>query len=105
MLEAQDIDEIIVKTQKKIDELQIRNGKLDSDSTDLLTELKVTSDQLSQFIVKKENFTEKNWEQLQERKKEIEEKLATDLSCVRDPQKSKKALQERNVGSHWLFVR
>ena len=105
MFESQDIDEKIEKTQKKIKELEIRNGKLDNDSIDLLSALKVTSEQLSQYMDKKENFTDKNWEQLQERKEEIEQRLATDLTSVRDPKKSQKALQERNVGSHWLFVR
>jgi len=105
MFETQGIDEKFEKTQQKMRELEIRNGKLDQDSTDLLSQLQVTPEQLSVFIDKKDNFSDKNWEQLQERKIEIEQKLATDLSSVRDPKKAKKALEERNVGSHWLYVR
>ncbi|CCB91819.1 Ankyrin family protein [Waddlia chondrophila 2032/99] len=105
MFKTSDFDENINKTQKEINELEIRNGQIDRDYSDLLSKLQITSEQLSRFIEKKENFTEKNWEQLQERKKEIEQKLATDLTNIRDPLKSKKALQDRNVGSHWLFIR
>lgn len=86
-------------------ELEIRNTKLDRDAVDLLTELKVSAEQLSQYIDDKENFSKKNWEQLQKKKSEIEQKLDTELNSVRNPLKTKETLKERNVNQHWLFVR
>lgn len=105
MLETFGIDEKFEKTQKKMQELEIRNTKLDRDAVDLLTELKVSAEQLSQYIDDKENFSKKNWEQLQKKKSEIEQKLDTELNSVRNPLKTKETLKERNVNQHWLFVR
>ena len=105
MLEIHGIDENIEKIQKKIKELEIRNNKLDRDSIDLLTELKVSAEQLSQFIEDKENFSEKNWDQLQNQKKEIEQKLDTELNSVRNPLKSKETQKERNIDHRWLYIR
>lgn len=105
MLETFGIDEKFEKTQKKMQELEIRNTKLDRDAVDLLTELKVSAEQLSQYIDDKENFSKKNWDQLQKKKSEIEQKLETELNSVRNPLKTQKTLKERNVNQHWLFVR
>lgn len=105
MLETQDIDENFEKTQKKMKELEIRNSKLDQDSVDLLKQLKVSAEQLTQFIDDKENFSDKNWEQLRKKKDEIEQKLDTELKNVRNPKKTQETLKERNVDHHWLFVR
>lgn len=105
MLETIGIDENIEKTQKKMKELEIRNSKLDRDSVDLLTQLKVSAEQLTQFIDDKENFSEKNWEQLRKKRNELEQKLDTELKNVRNPKKTLKTLKERNVDHHWLFVR
>lgn len=102
---SQDTEEKLNLNEKKIRELAIRHEKLDNDVADFLKELEVTPEQLTAFISKKENFTEENWEELQNQKKKLDEKLDVELKNVRDPLKSKKALASLNVNRHWLYVK
>ena len=105
MFEKLSIDVKIDKTQKETIELEIRHDQLNRDSTDLLNELEMTPDQLTQFIENKENFTEENWEQIQQKKLEIEQQLATDLSFIKNARQSQKSRQADNIAPHWFFVR
>lgn len=91
--------------EKKITELEIRNHKLDRDTLDLLKELKVTPEQLSLFLKESENFTKLDWEKMQNEREKIDQKLQTELKSFRNPLKSQKTQQERNINNHWLFVR
>ncbi len=91
--------------EKKIRELEIRNQKLDQDTLDLLKELQVTPEQLSQFLNNNDNFTQLDWEKMQQQREKLDQKLQTELTCLRNPLKSKKTQQERYINNHWLFVR
>ena len=91
--------------EKKIKELEIRNQKLDRDTFDLLEELKVTPEQLSLFLKESDNFTNSDWEKLQNEREKIDQKLQTELKSFHNPLKSKKTLREQNINNHWLFVR
>lgn len=86
-------------------EAAIRNETLDSEIQCYLEEYNVSEEQLSHFISKKENFTDQNWQDLQNAKKEIEAKLQLELNTITNPLRLKKAYKERNVAQHWLFVR
>lgn len=105
MLFGDKLEEQVTNNEKKIRELSIRHEKLDLDVSNFLKELEVTPEQLSAFITKKENFTEDNWEELQNQKKKLDEKLDLELKNVRNPLKSKKALASLNIRQHWLHVK
>lgn len=91
--------------QKKIEELTIRQEALNREVAKLLKELEVRPEQLTTFVSNKDNFTEENWQQLQEARKKLDEKLSRDLNSIRNPKETKKTYQERHVDRHWLFVR
>ena len=105
MLSNDNVEEKLSLNEKKIRELSIRLEKLDSDITEFLEELEVTPEQLTTFISHKGNFTDNNWEALQKHKKQLDEKLEVELKNVRNPHKTKKALESLHVARHWLHVK
>ena len=105
MISQDNTEEKLIINENKIRELSIRFEKLNSDITNFLEELEVTPEQLTTFISNKDNFTEDNWEVLQQRKKQLDEKLDIELKNVRNPLKVKKALASLNVHQHWLYVK
>jgi uncharacterized UPF0160 family protein len=105
MFQFKDLEEILEDKNKMIKELSIRNENLDRETKKFLEDLKVTSEQLTAFIEKKDNFTEKNWEVLQKEKNKLDQKLQTDIKSVRNPLDVKKTYAERKIDQHWLFVR
>ena len=105
MLSNDKTEEQLKTNEKKIRELAIRLESLDKDTHSFLQELEVTPEQLTSFVSRKENFTEDNWESLQQQKKKLDEKLDIEIKNIRDPLKSKKALQSLNIAQHWLHVR
>lgn len=105
MLSNDTTEEKLKINEKKLRELAIRLESLDSEIHGFLNELNVTPEQLSAFVSCKDNFTDDNWEELQQQKMKLDQKLDVEIKNVRDPLKSKKALASLNVARHWLHVR
>lgn len=104
MLEKQ-LESYLQKHTKAIEELEINIDSLNRHVDDLFNELCVTPEQISLFIQNRENFTEENWTYLSEELHSLEVKLQRELANISNPQKTKKSFNERNIQSHWLFVR
>jgi len=105
MFKEDNLDEKIEKNDSKIKEISIQIQNLNREEKALLDELKVTPEQLSTFIENKENFSEKNWDEIQSQKKKLDQKLLLELANIRNPSKTKKAFKERNIDNNWLFVK
>lgn len=105
MFHFKDIEQILEDKNKKITELSIRNESLDREMENLYKELKVTPEQLSSFIQKEENFTEKNWKEMQKEKEKLDQKLQTEIKSIRNPKEAKKAYSQRKINPQWLFVK
>lgn len=106
MLKEMALENKIQQNQSKIESLEIQLEGLTREEEKLLSELKVSSEQLVSFISKKENFTEENWEELNKQLKQMDEKLHRELENVRNPLKTKRAYSSLNgVQSHWLYVK
>lgn len=101
----EDLETKMQRQEKAIAESQIANENLDLEIETYLSDYNVTPIQLSQFIANKEHFSEENWEELQNKKKQLDEKLQRDLENIANPLKLKKAYKQRKVETHWLFVR
>jgi len=96
----------IQKTERKLLEMSIILKRLDREYQKLLDEMALTPEQLKAYVENPENFAPPIWEQLQNEKKMLDEKLNLELSCVPDLAKAKKTISERGtVQQHWLFVR
>lgn len=86
-------------------ELMLRHENLKRQTEELLQELQITPEQLTTYIENKENFTEKNWNELQSERTKIEEKIQTEISSINNPLKAKKTYSEKNIPNHWISVR
>lgn len=100
------LDEKVLKTQRKLNEFSIHLKRLDREYQQLLEELALTPEQLKNHIENSENFSPAIWEQLQNEKKRLDEKLNLELNSIPDTLKTQNTTSERgNVQQHWLFVR
>jgi hypothetical protein len=96
----------IHRTEKKLIELSLHMQRLNCEYQQLLEDLALTPEQLKEFVENPKNFPPPIWEQLQNEKKKMDERLNLELNNVRDANKTKKVIAERGkVQSHWLFVR
>ena len=101
-----DLEQQSAKHELSMQELMIRIDSLDREVKTLLDELQITPEQVSHFVSSATNFTSENWEELQNQRKLLDEKLAMELSNIKNPTKTKEALQsQKNVARHWIFVR
>ena len=101
----EDLEQKMARQEKALKELQLRNENLDGEIQDYLDGHQVNTDNLSKYIAEKSNFGEANWEELQKRKSQIDQKLNRELENISNPLRLKKAYKQRNVQQHWLFVR
>lgn len=94
------------KTEKKLAEISMTLKRLDLEYQKVLSDIDMTPEQLNAYVANPDNFDPPIWEHLQNEKKQHDEKLNLELSCITNPSKTKKALNERGaVQPHWLFVR
>lgn len=102
---SQDPETYIKKNEALLRELLYRAKELEKEEEKLFSELNVTPEQISTFIEKPENFTPDNWEEIQEQKKQLNQKLDRDLKNIKNPLKTKKAYKESLIDNRWLFVK
>ncbi|MEI8125996.1 MAG: hypothetical protein WCG42_09590 [Parachlamydiaceae bacterium] len=95
----------IEKNNILIEELSIKIDALDRDVENLLNELEVSPEQLTTFLNDQNNFTPNNWSELLNQRKTLNEKLLRSLANIANPKKAKKSHTDRNIPSHWIFVR
>jgi DNA-binding transcriptional MerR regulator len=102
----QKMDEKFHTTQIKMKELSIEMGKLELEHQKLMKNLGLTPEEIQAFASNESNYSPPIWEQLQQEKKQLDEKLNLSLNNIRDPNKVKKTLSETaSIQSHWIFVR
>lgn len=99
------LEERIQHNEKKFQELGIQIEKLDEDINKFMGELPLTIEQLNTFLADESNFTEEEWQELQNLRQKLDEKLQRELDNIRNPVKIKKNYDDRNVQRHWLYVR
>lgn len=106
MFDQEKIETKIHKTEKKLAELSLRLQYFHEEYEKLLEECELSPTELKTYIESPDNFSKETWEHLQQEKKQLDEKLITDLSQVRDPNKAKQTLMDQSIiQQHWLFVR
>lgn len=100
-----ELERQIHKHKKTAEELEIRIESLNRHIKELFAELNVTPEQVNAFISNKEHFTEDNWATLCQQLKTLEAQLERELANIRNPKQTQKALTDRRIQPHWLFVR
>ena len=100
-----DTDKHFQKNQRAIEELTILHERHNSLIQQLLDELDVLPEQLTQFIQNKEAFSEDNWEFIISQKSSLDDKLHRDLSNIGNAIKTKKNRDSLKIPQQWLHVR
>jgi len=95
----------IKKNALAIEALAIKIDDLNRDIEGFLKELNVSSEQLTTYLNDKDNFSPENWSTIVEQRKALDEKLMRELLNIANPKKTKQVYADRNIQSHWLFVR
>lgn len=98
-------DDKIQSNEKKFQELLVEFEQQEAEVDILLKEVGITSKQAETYLSNKQNFSHAEWEELERRKKGLDEKLKRDLENIRDPLKLKKKYAERQIDPRWLHVR
>jgi len=101
----EDSENKLLQQEKTLNELLLRIERLDEEIEDYLGGHQVNTEQLSRFVSEKANFGEANWNEMQKRKLEQDQKLKCELENISNPLRLKKAYKQRQVQPHWLFVR
>ncbi len=97
-----DLEKKIEINEKKFKELQAKIAELDRETAEVFEQLEVTPEQIEKCLNDKENFSEKDWEELQRQMAEFEAKAqaGSDISKIRRAYKERSEIQR-----NWLFVR
>lgn len=94
------------KNDLTLQELLIRIDGLDRQVKAFMDELEITPTQISEFVNNRENFTPENWEELENQRKMLDEKLDLELRNIRNPKHTQKNFSaQAGVQQHWIFVR
>jgi|GEM_PF-2794124 len=100
------LQENIHITERKLTELSIQVQRLDRDYESLLKQWGLTPEEVKEFVEEAAHFSPSVWEDLQNEKKQMDEKLNLELSNVLNGNKIKQVLSEKGkIQQHWLFVR
>ncbi len=96
----------IKKNDNKIREVSIRLTAIQREIEDLFNELGMTPEELQSYLSMSENFTPEEWQEIQNKTKETEMKLAEGDILDADPRETKKKRNETGqINNTWLFVR
>jgi hypothetical protein len=71
----------------------------------LFSDLNICPDQFEAHIDNPENFTQAEWERLQDHKKKLDQKLDLSANNQSDPIKTRNAFSDLHNSRNWLFVR
>lgn len=100
------LDNEMLAAERKLKEVLIHTESLDREAKELLSELKVTPQQLTAFVNNKEHFTEKNWQELLALRSQLDERLRCQLAQVRNPKElKKKRAGLQDIQRNWICVR
>lgn len=93
----------IHKNEKKEKELLLKNEAIDREVKALFPN--DVLDKAANFTLNKDNFSEEEWNKLDEERKKLDLQLRREIDNIVSPQDKEKKQKERNVSPNWLFVR
>ncbi len=98
-------DQAYENLEKRVHELEIENDALNLKVSKLMQELSLRPEQLTKYLNDPVNFTEKNWQEIQDLKKQYSEKLLTDLLNISKRRKSTTRKRSDAPQPHWVMMR
>lgn len=91
--------------KRQLKEIERDNEAFDREKVKLFESLKMTPEEVHQALKDPSLYSKRDWERLQELKKEMEELLDRDLKNIRNPEQAKKSYDSRNLPPWALFCR
>lgn len=98
-------EEKLQANEKKLKELGIQLEKLSTDIDALYDVHKADAEAIEGHFANPENFSQEEWELLQQLLSHHTKKIDAIENKVVDPRETKKKYSERAVDPRWLFVR
>lgn len=96
----------IEKTEKKLAKLRMQLKELHVAHQEMLSLSGMSLEDVNSFIEGRENFTDDEWELMENERIRLDEHLSKQLESVRDVKKNAQTLAEHGcVRPHWLYVR
>lgn len=102
MFSNESTEEIILKQERQIKELEIRMEQLQNHVGALYEEVGITPEQLDAAFKKSENFSPEEWEEIDLQKKKIEERVEQERIQLGSKPKERTIPPIQN---HWIHVR
>lgn len=99
------LEDKIKQNERTLNELKLRYEQLNKEIEQLFKEFDVSQEDICKYASDPNNFSPKDWNELEKRRKTLDERLENDLKSIRDVSKAKKSFEERNVSNHWIFCK
>ena len=91
--------------KRQLREIERENEAFAREKAKLFDSLNLTPDEVHRALKNRSQYSERDWEKLELLKKEMEDQLRRDLDNIRNPEKTKKAYESRNLPPWALFCR
>ncbi len=99
------IDQKIEKNEIALKKLITDIERLELETAKTFEDLGITQDQFVNYLENPEHFTESEWNDLEEHKKKLNQKLDLSINHINDPCKAAKTRADMRLSQNWLFVR
>jgi len=99
------LEQKIQKNESTLKNLVNEIEHLHQETQKLFSDLNISPEQFSSYIENPDNFTQAEWDRLQDHKNKLDQKLDLSTDHTTDPSKTKKAFADLNMSRNWLFVR
>lgn len=104
-LEKEDLEQKIESNERKVLELEQQFAAIEAESAVFFETIDVTPEEVDNFVKNRDNFSDKEWEELKKQERQLQEILQREINNIRDPEKAKRHYKERDIRPGWLFVR
>lgn len=100
------LTESTAEAEKRLNDLEKQNSLLRQELRELYEKLGLSQEEVHKFASNPENFSQEDWESMEEMKREKEIKIQQRLDAIRNPVEAKKKYaSSKQVAQHWIFVR
>ena len=98
--------ELIVSHEKQLKELVQKFESLNKEIDSFFEEIGTTVENVSTFMGNADNFDDETWDQMEQQRSLLNERLNRELANIRNPKRLEEKYSERHaIAPHWLFVR
>ena len=91
---------------KRIDEVESNINQMERELQELLDEVGVTAEAVSEYNHNPDNYNPEDFQRLQEMRETLDKALERSLTNIRNPKKAASTYKsQQSVDNNWLFIR